>query len=274
MSALESRTPRVGERGLRAVSEQLSQRDGAVLESVAAHRFLTTRQIEALHFHDHGSPLAGARTCRRVLRRLHALGLLAHLQRRVGGVRAGSSSFIWCLGPVGDRLRRMNRGEGVRQRVREPSPTFVDHCLAVADAHLSLVTAERAGQLQLAQLELEPDCWRHYLGPSGGRETLRPDLFAVTVTGEYEDHWFLEIDRGTESLPTIVRKCRQYEAYRRTGLEQEGAGVFPIVVWVVPTPSRQEKLREAIVAARGVDAGLHRVVLPAELVGLISGGGS
>jgi hypothetical protein len=42
----------------------------AVLASVAAHRFLTTRHVERLHFADHSSALAGARACRRVLARL------------------------------------------------------------------------------------------------------------------------------------------------------------------------------------------------------------
>jgi len=71
---------------------------------------------------------------------------------------------------------------------------------------------------------------------------LKPDLYAVTASGDYEDHWFCEIDRATESMPTLLKKCVQYEAYRRTGAEQDRLGVFPLVVWVVPDDAQADKL--------------------------------
>jgi hypothetical protein len=52
------------------VARSLGDRDRAILHSVAAHRFLTTAQIERFHFADHLSPDAAARICRRVLHRL------------------------------------------------------------------------------------------------------------------------------------------------------------------------------------------------------------
>ncbi len=66
-------TRRVGRAQLRRLSASLSQRDLAVLQSVAAHRFLGTRHIEGLHFADHATPLSGARSARRVLQRLQRL---------------------------------------------------------------------------------------------------------------------------------------------------------------------------------------------------------
>src|SRR5438105_7465196 len=134
----------LGRRGLAQLRERLSERDLDVIRSVADHRFLTARQVEALHFAGHATQLAGARVCRRVLARLTDERLLARLQRRVGGVRAGSASFVYALGPVGGRLI-----EGQRRRLIEPSTTFLTHTLAVAQAHVEIAEAARQGQLEL-----------------------------------------------------------------------------------------------------------------------------
>src|SRR5918912_4442559 len=133
----------LGRRGLAQLRDRLSERDLEVISSVAEHRFLTTRQIETLHFADHATELAGARVCRRVLARLTDECLLARLERRVGGVRAGSASFVYALGPAGGRLL-----DGQRRRTGEPSTTFLTHTLAVAQAHVELIQAARRGQLE------------------------------------------------------------------------------------------------------------------------------
>src|SRR2546423_12164294 len=213
----------LGRRGLAQLRERLSERDLDVIRSVAEHRFLTPRQIEALHFADHATELAGARVSRRVLARLTDERLLARLQRRVGGVRAGSASFVYALGPVGGRLV-----DGQRRRLVEPSTTFLVHTLAVAQAHVELVQASRTGQLELLSVDVEPGCWRRYTGSGGAREVLRPDLYVVTGSGNFEDCWFVEIDCDTESPLALRRKCHTYEAYRRSGREQEAHGTFPL----------------------------------------------
>lgn len=263
---------RIGRQGLVGVRNGLSERDMAVLRSVAQHRFLRTRQIEQLHFIDHATPLSAARTCRRVLRRLASLRVLRHLERRVGGVRAGSASFVWALGPVGDRLLRMGIGEGIRQRVREPSERFLAHALAVADARLALVHAERDHRFDLVTMQTEPDCWRRYLGSGGEPAVLQPDMYAVTGSGEFEDCWFIEVDLGNEHLPTIMRKCVQYESYRATGIEHREGDVFPLVVWIMSTPERVAKLTAALDASQRVDRALFRVVTLDDLATLLAGG--
>ena len=72
----------------------------------------------------------------------------------------------------------------------------------------------------------EPRCWREFSGLAG-RLVLRPDLFTALGVGDLEHRWFLEVDRGMESLPVVLRKCRQYHAYYQTGDEQSAHGVFP-----------------------------------------------
>ncbi len=265
---------RTGRRGLAAVRESLSARDWAVLAGVAEHRYLTTRQVEGFWFHDHATALTAARVCRRVLRRLSDLHVLTPLERRIGGVRAGSSSFVWQLGPVGDRLLRQET-ERPRLRRHEPGRLFLDHCLAVADAHLALVAAQRTGQLELIEVQTEPDCWRPYSGLGGARLVLQPDLYVETgdpADPAFLNCWFVEIDRGSEHLKRLLAKCGRYEAYRRSGSEQAGSGSFPLVVWVMQGQLQAERLVTAIQRDHRLDARLYRVTWAEHVVQLIAEG--
>jgi len=254
-------------RGLDQLHGHLSERDLAVVRSVKEHRFMTARQIEEFHFVDHATEHAGARVCRRVLARLTRDRLLTRLQRRMGGIRAGSASFIYALGPIGSRLLDEHR-----RRFTEPSTLFLQHALAVAEAHVQLLRAARTGQLELLTVDVEPSCWRRYTGAGGAPEILRPDLYVITASGAFEDLWFLEIDRGTESPAAISRKCRTYETYWRTGREQETRGTFPLAVWVAPDDGRAKKLKAVIDATRNLKRDLVRVTTSESVVELIAGG--
>jgi hypothetical protein len=265
-AAAESRLSR---RQADRVGRSLGDRDRAILHSLAAHRFLTTAQIERFHFADHQSPEAAARICRRVLHRLHQLRVLEHLDRRVGGVRAGSASYVWRVGLVGDRLLRAGPDQP-RARRKEPSLRWLEHCLAIADTHLMLRDLATSGAIELLQVQTEPTCWR--TAASFGDRMLKPDLFALTASGDYEDHWYIEVDRATESLPTLLRKCAQYEDYRRTATEQQERGIFPLVIWIVPDDIRAGKLRAAITASRSLDSSLYRICTPASFAEVITGG--
>ena len=265
-------TKRVSDSQLQRLRRSLSERDLLVLQSISTYRFLTTTQVRDFHFHDHATPASGARVCRRVLLRLSALDVIEELGRRVGGIRAGSDAFIWRVGKLGDRLLQLEHGRGARARRKEPSERFLDHCLDIASAHLALLTAQRAGELQLLTVQTEPATWRSYLGPSGEHLTLKPDLLAVTATNDYEDSWALEIDEGTESIPSLITKCAQYEAYRATGREQTEHGVFPLVVWIVPTEHRAARLDAALSRAQRLDRTLYRVCTPDRLLDVIRGG--
>lgn len=263
-----------GERGLRELLDRLSGRDLAILELVGEHRFLTTVQLERFCFADHLSLSSGARSCRRVLGRLERDRLLTRPVRWIGGLMAGSASSIWMLTSTGKRLLSLRAGRGAVGRVRPPGERFIAHYLAIGDVRLALVEAERARRLVVRQLLIEPRCWRYYTGLAGGQMVLKPDLSAITLPAadaDYEDHWFIEVDRGTESLPTLLRQCRAYEAYRASGQEQHRVGVFPVVVWVVPDDHRADRLRAALSASRDIEQRLFQVTTPAALVDLIAG---
>lgn len=263
---------RISRDALARLNRRLSARDQAILCSLRQHHFLTTTQLERFHFTGHDSPRTAARLCRRVLARLHELRVIEHLERRIGGVRAGSASYVWRVGLIGDRLLRLHDIGQPRARRKEPSLHHLQHCLAVADAHLALRELAATSTTEVLEVSAEPACWRTYRDPAGVLEILKPDLYAITANGDFEDHWFLEIDRATESLPTLLNKCHQYQAYRQTGEEQQRHGVFPWVLWIMPTTAHAGRLRQAIDQTAQLVSELFRICTLAELPAVIQGG--
>ncbi|WP_083291668.1 replication-relaxation family protein [Rhodococcus sp. 1139] len=269
-------------RDLSSIADRLSERDWAVLRSVAAHRFLTSAQITRLHFAGHADT-SGPVLARRTLGRLRSRRLLASLERRIGGVRAGSSGLVYHVDVVGDRLLRRESGRTSRRRFSSPSPTFLRHTLAVAQTHILLLEASRAGQCELVRCEIEPASWRRHLGLGGARLTLKPDLFAETATDHdsaFTTSWFIEVDLGTEHQPTLLRKCHDYDVYYRSGAEQAEHGVFPLVVWIMTASSpeaterRCTALRQVIDKDQHLDSALFHVITPDQLIPLIKNGGT
>ncbi|MDJ1372660.1 replication-relaxation family protein [Gulosibacter molinativorax] len=243
---------------------QLSQRDLAVLTDLRELRLLSTPLVQRLHFPigsgGHQSQAAASKATMRSLRRLKGLELLTHLERRIGGVRHGSSSYIWQLTSQGDRVLRHRNAETGRSRYMEPSLQFVQHTLAIATAVVDARTAARDGQFDLIALTPEPGCWREFIGPNGTTMHLKPDLHLITATGDYEDHWFVEVDRATENLQRILAKCSVYARYAASGREQAETGVFPAVLWLVPDEARASAIRGAITGDSSLPHGLFSVV--------------
>lgn len=235
---------RTSSKGLSRFHKQLSARDLEIIRRVSELRLVSTRQIEALYFsgEDHASALSAARSCRRVLVGLTRDRLLVRLDRRVGGVRAGSASYIYAIGPVGHRVLEAG---GNRPRFREPTTNFVAHTLAVTQVVVDVTLASRQGAFEILSCQSEPRCWREFSG-LGGRMFLRPDLFLALGVGEWEQRWLIEIDRGSEHLPALLRKCRLYDAHYRSGKEQAVHGLHPQVCWIMPDEKRAARLQAAI----------------------------
>lgn len=246
------------------ILQRLSPRDLAILDDIERFRLLTTRLIQRLHFPvaegAHASSSSATKQAMRVLRRLTEHGVLMHLERRIGGHRHGSQGFIWQLASTGANVQRIRRGESTRRRYVEPSAQFTNHTLAIAELATTLHELARTKRLDLLRLEAEPDCWRTSLGPHGIPQTLKPDLYAVTATAEYEDSWFLEADLDTEHMPQILAKCRAYATYHAAGIEQHDHGVFPAVLWVTSNEARAEKLRRTIQGERSLPQRLFTVI--------------
>ena len=260
---------RAGRALIRRCRQHLSERELAVVASVERYKYLSARQIEELHFFDHASPLSGARTCRRVLERLASGGVLRRLDRRIGGVRAGSVSFVYGVGALGQRLLHIN--DAVRVRPREPSAEFLDHTLAIAQLAVDLHRANRGSDIELIDVVPEPACWRQFTVGLEGAQILKPDLSVSLRAGDYEYQWFIEIDLSTHSAAAVVRKCGVYQRYWATGLEQERSGLFPKVLVVAPNDRRRSLLQRTITGAHQLNAKLFAVTTTTDAVAILTG---
>lgn len=231
-----------------SVRSQLSQRDHAILGDVGRVRLLRSTQIQRLHFDGVGSELTAARRCRKVLRRLAEHGLLRRLKRRIGGMHAGSSGFIYSLDSLGQRLLDTTGPAGGRRRRRpwEPSASFQDHVLAVAETYVQLRETERAGQGALTVFDAEPRAWRTFAGSGGGSTVLKPDAYVRWRHLDYEQVSFLEIDRDTEHAPTLRRKLDAYVDAFHAGVEQPDDQPFPLVIWIAPHDVRRQVIQAQI----------------------------
>lgn len=259
---------------LEAILAGLSERDTEIIASIQRYRYLLTSQLQRLHFSDASTPTAGLRAASRSLKKLRGLGLIDHLARRIGGVRAGSGAMVWHLTHAGERLIYLRSQKLTpTKRFFEPSPYFLAHTLAVAEVAVQLTELCRDHHgIELSALQPEPDCWRTY-SECGSTLVLKPDLFAVTLSGRYEDRWFCEIDLDTESPVKVVEKCEKYHRYYRSGLEQKESEVFPLTVWIVPTAERRDRIIAHIRKAFEKQPKLFAVITKDELAYLVQHGG-
>lgn len=226
--------------------KRLSDRELAVLQSLAMLRLLRGDQVQRLHIAD-GSAETRARRARALLQRLTELKLVVRLARRVGGVRAGSAGYVYGLSGLGQAVLAIGGPMGGRRRrVWETSPSFIGHVLDGSEVYVRLVEAERSGKLEILDFQAEPAAWRHFPGPNGQTAILKPDAFVRLGIGEVESSAFLEVDRGTESVPTLVRKCRTYAAYWQSGIEQAAHAVFPRVLWLASGARSAERVTRAL----------------------------
>ena len=136
--------------------------------------------------------------------RLEKWRVVDRLRQRIGGVRRGSDSIVYGLGPSGQRLlARMGLHP---KRLGTPGDLHVAHTLAVTELVVRLHAADIAGELDLVEIQTEPACWREFLGGLlAARKMLRPDLFVRIGVGALEDRWWIESigppRRGRPSLP-------------------------------------------------------------------------
>lgn len=240
---------RVGRRRLLAVAETISDRELAILETVSRLRVVSGDQLRRLHFHTIRTHRGGIRVCNRSLERLVTAGALHRLERRVGGVRAGSAGAVYTITPVGLRLRAHCRGTleaGSGRTPHEPGLAFVNHTLSVADAYVRIVEADRAGMFELLTFDAEPDCWRSHPTGLGATTTVKPDAYVAVAVGDFEHCAFLEVDLATEGRAAILRKLRVYTAFHASGREQAARGVFPRVLWLTPSEQRAEAIAALI----------------------------
>lgn len=208
--------------------DSLTERDRAVLRDVAKLRLVSGKQLERLHFADLADTSRPV-VRRRVLGRLVQVRTLATLERRIGGVRAGSEGLVHHLDTAGQRLL----SDGTARKMDPPGERYVRHVLAVADLYVDLIEAMRSGGLRLVRFDAEPASW--WSDGEGG--WLKPDSYVAVQSDAHTDHWWVEADLATEHLPTLKRKLMTYVDFWQSG--QLGPdGIMPRVLVTVPDAKR------------------------------------
>lgn len=224
-----------------AIRSQLNKKQLSVISDVDRLGIVSGRQLQELHY---GPSAAGGRLARMHLGQLVGWRVLDRLGRSVGGARAGSSGYVYSLGPAGQRLVDPNRARYAPRWT--PRMSYLRHALAVSDLYVGLRLSEGEGRIELERYDTEPRCWRRYFGPGGSPSVLKPDAFAVVGSGDLEYRYFLEVDCGTEHRPQIIAKAKTYIRYFQSGREQAETAIFPFVLWTTPDEKRSEQLVGAL----------------------------
>jgi hypothetical protein len=242
------------------VLASLSVREHAIVETLRSLSLASGSHIRRLHFADAATPETGARLCRRTLGRLSELRVIARLDRRVGGTRGGSEAHVYALDLASQDFSAR------RRRPRTPGSAFVAHALDIAELYVRLWEAARDG-LEVVTVSPEPSCWRTYPGPAGP-QWCKPDLFVRVAVGDYEDDWFIEVDRATQSASVLHRKAAVYAAYWRAGVRDP----FPLVLFTAPDDRRRRFVADVLGRLPADVRPLFRVALFDDAVRLISAG--
>lgn len=246
------------------LDRELTGRERAVLSTLARVKVATAVQLQRLHFDR--APSAD-RQCRRLLARMTEQRLVARLGRSVGGVRAGSSGWVYALDAAGQRLVSDRRRP---RRPYVPGPLFLRHALAVSELFVRLVEAERRGEVEIVRFAAEPECWRHFTGPGGAPGVLKPDAYLRLALPGFEDSWFVEVDLGTEAPSTLDRKFDAHRRYWLSGREAKH-GVHPCVLWLMPDERRYSVVVDAAGRQPAESWKLHRTALYEDAMAVFTG---
>jgi hypothetical protein len=234
------------------LNARMSDRDWDVVEVVNRLRVASGNQLERTCFA--GLPAGRSRTVirSRGLRRLVSWRVLTPVGRRVGGREKGSTVQVFALDSAGQRLlkeRQLAAGEAVRvRRPGAPGVHSLRHLLAVSELYVELTEQARAANVTLAVFKAEPGA--HW--PNGLRGWLKPDAYAVLERPGARDHWWIEVDLATESLPTVSAKVQTYLDFRRRG--QYGPDdLTPWVLVSTVTTRRRDALAALVRRLPGAD---------------------
>jgi hypothetical protein len=132
---------------LRQLAAELPNRYTLPLLHLSRARVLSGGQLDRLLRQPDTAPKAASRARQRAMTHLIGLGLVARLDRRIGGVRAGSAGYVHVLTPAGYKLAAILTGQqlpGPVRRFRAPGPRFVAHALDIAEIYVQLTESSHA----------------------------------------------------------------------------------------------------------------------------------
>jgi hypothetical protein len=255
-------------RATQAPPIQLTERDIAILEAIQRYRVLHRGQISELFFagvNDEGG------SARKRLGLLYQHGYLERIPRFISPPtnNPGPAYRLAKRGAVvlaqrnkvpATQINYWGKGEDTDSHVTKVGHNYLEHALLLADIRQRLEQWAQAAGCQIEQwvdyLELQKS-WkteRVWIRPSpnGGRENVAvaPDGYFVLVTHQGRGHFFLEADRGTETLDRVwKRKLLAYTEYMTSGKFHQRYQVDRVtgfrVLAIVPSQQRALNLKRA-----------------------------
>ena len=209
---------------------RLTERDVEIIEAVYQYRVLRQDQIEVLFFNSKNA-------AQRVLARLYDHGFL---ERKFLPVLYGRSPTLYVLDRRGAELLRSERGyEDLvwYSSNKDLKTDFIEHTAALNDFRLSVVVAARRQGLEVitwaSESQLKGDYDRVRIATSRRSVSVIPDGYFALATPLGKAHFFVEIDRGTETLRRFKQKVRAYVAYHESGAYEQRYGTKSLRILTV-----------------------------------------
>lgn len=231
---------------------RLTDRDKQIVEAVHLYRVLRQDQIQALFF---GSRSAA----QRVMVRLYDHGFL---ERCFIPVLSGRSPTFYVLDRRGAELLRAEMGYDElswHHSSKSLSSDFLEHTLAINDVRIAITLAASQPGFDLLEWRSESDIKADYdrvtlQTKTGGKRAIPivPDSYFVLQTPLGRAPFFLELDRGTETLVRFQTKIRAYVAYYASGGYERRFGSKSLRVLTVTTgEKRRDNLHMSAAKLRG-----------------------
>ncbi|MFY1700194.1 replication-relaxation family protein [Micromonospora sp. WMMA1923] len=223
-------------------TRRLTSRDRLLLSWLAEHYLLSTAQVTRALFPSGRS----ARLRLTLLHRIHAV------DRFVDTTAAGSTQYLYALGPLGLRLNRDAYHDPDNPTARPPRSSRdradrivgsrkLRHLLGVNDFFTDLLAHARTDP----GVRLERWWSEQHATDAYGGAGIQPDGHGVWTVGQATVGFFLEHDNGTEPLGRVLAKLRGYERVTYFGPR------YP-VLFRVPGPGRERNLLEALTGVASV----------------------
>lgn len=236
----------------------LQPRDLDVLASLFESRLATREHLAELHF-------AGSyEAAQNRLKKLKDARLIKAKQTEIGRPEILSLALRGF-----DALKAHKRLERYPQFTRENfedrkplSPVTVEHELAVMNVKAAFVREARTNwdDLTVQEFLTWPLLYSFRAFTSTGAldaQDVRPDGFIELCVPE-RMRFFLEVDRGSEKLDTLLRKCIGYQHfYQSGGMARRHGAIDPRdapfrVIFSVESEARRNNIAEALVREGGI----------------------
>jgi len=241
-------------------------RDGEIIRAVVRHGAMTRQQIARLCFL---KPDGGLSSVQAACRRLSLLVQREYLTRYRLPVAQGSGQYVYLPGKhAKDVLSEDEQANYQPSSRRARSAASLQHGLEIVDLYLALREGlQRQGGAILTWLT-EREAHYSFEG-NGGSLRLTPDGYCLWSLAGEEGAFFLEWDRGTESLARLEQKMARYADYylARAYRQHLGdMGLRPRILLVVPDRRREQRVARWMVSRRepGPWAALPTVLIGAE----------